>query len=68
MPDLNGREWLALAPLLILMVWMGIYPQTFLPSIGAANTAALTQMKAKVEQQVNVTPAAPSTLKVANAN
>ncbi len=68
MPDLNGREWLALAPLLILMVWMGIYPQSFLPSIGAANASALSQMKGKVEQQVKVAPAKPTTVKVANAD
>ena len=36
MYDLNRREWAAMIPLLVLMVWMGTYPQTFLPSISAS--------------------------------
>ncbi len=36
-PDMSGREWAAMLPLLLLMVWMGTYTQTFLPSIGAVN-------------------------------
>ena len=24
MPDLNGREWAAVIPLIVMMVWMGI--------------------------------------------
>ena len=41
MPDLNAREWAAILPLLILMIWMGVAAQTFLPSIGASNAAML---------------------------
>jgi NADH-quinone oxidoreductase subunit M len=36
MPDMTGREWAAILPLIILMVWMGVAAQTFLPSIGAS--------------------------------
>ena len=35
MPDLSAREWAAMMPLLVLMVWMGVYTQTFLPPISA---------------------------------
>lgn len=28
--DLDGREWLMLAPLALLVLWLGLYPQTFL--------------------------------------
>ena len=46
MSDLSGREWAAILPLLILMVWMGTYTQTFLPSISAQNARILEQVKA----------------------
>jgi len=39
--DLKIREWACILPLLALMVWMGIYAQTFLPSIGASNKTIL---------------------------
>ena len=35
MTDLSGREWAAILPLMLLMVWMGTFTQTFLPSISA---------------------------------
>jgi hypothetical protein len=38
--------------LIILMVWMGMAPQTFLPSIGTATAKTLEQSKANVEYQV----------------
>ena len=31
MPDLTPREWAAILPLLLLMVWMGSFTQSFLP-------------------------------------
>ncbi len=45
MPDLSGREWAAILPLLLLMVWMGTFTQTFLPSISAENARILEQVK-----------------------
>ena len=41
MHDLNLREWACILPLLALMVWMGIYAQSFLPSISASNKTIL---------------------------
>ncbi len=43
-PDLNMREWACLVPLAVLMVWMGVYTQTFLPAIGASNSQILEKM------------------------
>jgi NADH-quinone oxidoreductase subunit M len=34
--DVNLRELLALAPLLVLIVWIGVYPATFLAPMEAA--------------------------------
>jgi len=45
--DLTPREWAAIIPLLILMVWMGTFTQSFMPPISAQN--------AKILEQVNKT-------------
>jgi len=39
--DLNGREWATLAPLVVLMVWMGVGSGSFLPAISASNSTTL---------------------------
>jgi NADH-quinone oxidoreductase subunit M len=56
MPDLSVREWVAILPLVILMVWMGMGSQSFLPSIGVATARTLEQSKSNIEYQVK-TPA-----------
>ena len=56
MPDLNTREWVAITPLLILMVWMGVYAMSFLPSISASNAKTLEQTKVNVEFRVESQP------------
>jgi NADH-quinone oxidoreductase subunit M len=45
MADLAPREWAAILPLLALMVWMGVYTQTFMPPISAQNARILEQTK-----------------------
>ena len=30
MPDLNTREWLMLGPIAAAVLWMGVYPESFL--------------------------------------
>ena len=50
--DLNGREWAAMVPLLILMVWMGSFTQTFMPPISAENTRILEQTRSGVDVRV----------------
>ena len=57
-----GREWAAILPMIILMIWMGVAPQTFLPSIGASNAAMLATTKGRLEQQVNLPNGAMSQL------
>ena len=44
MPDFNVREWACVVPLVALMVWMGMYTQTFLPPVSATNTNILEKM------------------------
>ncbi len=57
MYDLNAREYAALLPLIVLMVWMGTFTQSFLPSISATNGRILAPIEAKQEFQVRATPA-----------
>jgi NADH-quinone oxidoreductase subunit M len=42
--DLNIREIVYLAPILIMMFWMGIYPQTFLRKMDVSVTNLLNQV------------------------
>ncbi len=53
MVDLSGREWAAALPLLVLMVWMGSFTQSFLPPISAANAQILARSQSTVETQVH---------------
>ena len=39
MPDFNAREWACMIPLIVMMVWMGIYTQTFLPPVTRSERA-----------------------------
>jgi len=50
--DLGRREWAAILPLLVLMVWMGTLTQTFLPAISASNARTLERSSVNVEFQV----------------
>ncbi|MBS1874911.1 MAG: NADH-quinone oxidoreductase subunit M [Acidobacteria bacterium] len=59
MPDLSGREWAAMLPLLVLMVWMGSFSQSFLPPISAQTAKILEQSKVGVDFRVSVKNPAP---------
>ena len=54
MPDFNAREWACMVPLVVMMVWMGIYTQTFLPAVSEANAQILDQSKMNVPLRVAV--------------
>ncbi len=56
-PDLNFREALLAAPLLILMLWMGVASGNFLPVQSAVNAQILEKTKMNVEFQVAIDPA-----------
>ena len=47
MPDLNAREWAMLAPLAAAVLWMGVYPESFLAPM-RADIAALDARLARV--------------------
>ena len=54
MPDLNAREWACVIPLVVMMVWMGVYTQTFLPAVTEANAKILEQSKGNVPLRVSL--------------
>jgi NADH-quinone oxidoreductase subunit M len=61
--DLIPREWAVLVPLIAMMAWMGIYPQSFLPPVGKVNAQILDQTKVNVDVRV----ALPARLEAASA-
>ncbi|MBI1789287.1 MAG: NADH-quinone oxidoreductase subunit M [Acidobacteria bacterium] len=52
MHDLSGREWAAILPLLVMMVWMGVAAQTFLPRVSESTSVILKQTTVNVRFQV----------------
>jgi NADH-quinone oxidoreductase subunit M len=54
--DLNAREWAVVIPLVAMMVWMGVYTQTFLPPVSKATARVLEQTKINVPFQVMAQP------------
>jgi NADH-quinone oxidoreductase subunit M len=60
MPDLNIREYAIIVPLIVLMVWMGTFTQSFLPPISAANAVALGPIDSRSDIHVRAVPPAGS--------
>ena len=52
--DLNVREWVCVLPLAVMMVWMGIGTQSFLPAVTESTQQILNQSKANVPFRVRV--------------
>ncbi len=64
-PDLSPREWAAVVPLIVMMVWMGVYSQSFLPPVTRNTAIVLKQTNVNVSYRVQA-PAAKS-VEVAHA-
>jgi NADH-quinone oxidoreductase subunit M len=56
MPDMNLREWAAIVPLIVMMFWMGIYSQSFLPPVSKATARVLDQAQINVPFRVQLQP------------
>jgi NADH-quinone oxidoreductase subunit M len=50
--DLSGNETIAIAPLILLMIWMGVSSGSFMPLQSAVNKKILQQSKMNVEFRV----------------
>jgi NADH-quinone oxidoreductase subunit M len=55
--DLNRREWVVMIPLIGMMVWMGMYTQTFLPVVSQSTARVLQQTEINVPFRVQAAPA-----------
>jgi NADH-quinone oxidoreductase subunit M len=47
LPDLSVREWVVLAPVLLFIVWIGVYPAPFTGPTEASVQALISQVQAK---------------------
>ena len=66
--DFNLREWACVIPLVAVMVWMGIFTQTFLPPVSESNDKILTQIRMSADLKA-ATHSPVASLKVgANTN
>ncbi len=52
--DLTGRDWAPLLPLIVLMIWLGSYTQSFMPPITAATARMLDQTSMSNEYRVEI--------------
>src|SRR5712692_2346317 len=47
LPDLSAREWAILLPILLLIVWIGVYPASFTGMTEASVQALISQVQTK---------------------
>ena len=53
---MNGREVAYMLPLLLFILWIGIYPQPFLPRMDASVNAFVTCFEAKKQAALAGSP------------
>ena len=53
-PDMVPREYFAFVPLIVMMVWMGVYSQSFLPPVGKVDARVLEQTQVNVPFRVAI--------------
>ena len=68
MPDFSMREWACVIPLVVMMVWMGMYSQSFLPAVSEANLKILDQTKMNQPLRVSLPPSSPGSSPVAGGH
>jgi NADH-quinone oxidoreductase subunit M len=57
--DMSGREWAYMTPLLILALWIGVYPKPFLAFIEQPVNALVKQVKPDYQIPGTATTPAP---------
>ena len=68
MPDLSAREWLMLAPIAAVVLWMGVYPESFLAPMRADIAALDARLaEARPEGDARLTPGNPAAAKAHEA-
>ena len=57
--DLNGREWIYMTPLLIMSLWIGVYPKPFLAFIAQPVNAVVRQVRPNYQIPGQAKPTQP---------
>ena len=65
-PDMRLREWVAIVPLIVMMVWMGVYSQSFLPPVGKTTARVLDQTRINVPFRVGIGTSHPVAMEANN--
>jgi len=66
--DMQPREWGAMLPMVAVLLWLGTYSQSFMPSISLANSGVMKHVGTQVEMQVQrQEPAMPGAIVPVNA-
>ena len=63
--DLNAREFATFAPLIILAVWMGLYPKPFLDRLNTSVARVVARVSPQYNQAMVECGAAPSAAMIA---
>jgi NADH-quinone oxidoreductase subunit M len=63
-PDLKLREWSAIVPLIVMMVWMGVYSSSFLAPVSKVTARVIDQAQVNVPFRVS----APAPLEAGHAH
>jgi NADH-quinone oxidoreductase subunit M len=64
LPDLNAREFWTLAPVLLFILWLGVYPNPFLRKLDGSVAEVLQRVRTTVAEGKRVPLDDPSTLVV----
>jgi NADH-quinone oxidoreductase subunit M len=67
LPDLRAREFTCVVPLLLLMLWMGTYTQSFLPAVSNTTREILDQSSSNIPLRVSLPVSLPQAAEVASA-
>jgi NADH-quinone oxidoreductase subunit M len=65
-PDMKPREWAAIVPLILMMVWMGVYSQSFLQPVSKTTARVLDQTRLNVPIRVEIRKGQPVVLEARN--
>ncbi|HKR00981.1 MAG TPA: NADH-quinone oxidoreductase subunit M [Pyrinomonadaceae bacterium] len=60
LPDMTGREWAYMTPLIILSLWIGVYPKTFVDYIQKPVAAVVRQVRPDYPMPGAPPPAGPA--------
>jgi NADH-quinone oxidoreductase subunit M len=56
---LRGKDWLPIVPLILLMVWLGCFTQSFMPTISAATSQLLDNTNMNNQYRVKLQTPGP---------